>query len=70
MQVFCIQCGGWKISVERALGVPILYIYTCRECGHTFDSKKWSRYQKRNRAEVERKMEDLNKNKQQSWENL
>lgn len=63
MQVFCIQCGGWHITVERSLGVPITYLYRCRDCNCCFDSWEWERFQKENCEKVAEKKEELQRRK-------
>lgn len=59
MQVFCIQCGSWNITVERALGVPITYLYQCRDCASEFDSRQWEIFQQNNRQQVAEKSAEL-----------
>ncbi len=59
MQVFCIQCGSWNITVERALGVPITYLYQCRDCSCDFDSRQWEQYQRQHQQRIAEKSEEL-----------
>ena len=63
MRVFCIRCGGWEIDVNRKLGVPVRYVYTCRNCGSSFCTEEWELYQKENNDELMAKKAELERMK-------